>query len=199
MPTPHRRMAAWSSGQCHVQNQRVPARLRLSALCSQRCCSPWTTLAAWNLHARRGRPARLTCCCTHGTALCMRRAPGITVSTPLRKLTAKTRPMRHNVRAFSYTFFKQPPLTSSPWGWLRQFTSIPRAELAGLTAYVAQHRLPVGAADVAAAAAPRERAAPGAADGAADDDGDSEEAWPCGAAGDMPLLGTCTCTLLWYL
>ena len=70
---------------------------------------------------------------------------------------------------------------------LRQFTSIPRAELAGLTAYAAQHRLPVGAADVAAAAAPRERAAPGAADGAEDDEGGSEEAWP------FELLRICSC------
>ena len=62
----------------------------------------------------------------------------------------------------------------------RQFTSIPRAELAGLTAYAAQHRLPIGAADVAAATAPRERAAPGATD-CAEDDEDSEEAWPSGA------------------
>lgn len=77
--------------------------------------------------------------------------------------------------------------------WLRQFTSIPRAELAGLTAYAAQHRLPVGAADVAAAAAPRERAAPGAADGAEDDDGDSEEACPCRAFDNMSLLSRGAC------
>ena len=79
--------------------------------------------------------------------------------------------------------------------WPRQFTSIPRTELAGLTAYAAQHRLPLGAADVAAAAAPRERAAPGAADGAEDDDGDSEEARSCAAFDKMSLLGRCTCII----
>ena len=54
-----------------------------------------------------------------------------------------------------------------------QFTSIPRAELTGLAAYVSERRLPVGSADVAAVAAAR---AHGALRGpAGEDDEDSEE------------------------
>jgi len=55
-----------------------------------------------------------------------------------------------------------------------QFTSIPRAELTGLAAYVAERRLPVGAADVAAAAAARAHDA--VRSPAGEDDEDSEEA-----------------------
>ncbi|KAK9819373.1 hypothetical protein WJX81_008487 [Elliptochloris bilobata] len=59
-------------------------------------------------------------------------------------------------------------------GTTHEFTSIPRAELAGLTAYVAEQRLPVGTADVAAAAAPCARYC-NADDAPAEVDEDSEE------------------------
>ena len=63
-----------------------------------------------------------------------------------------------------------------------QFSSIPRSELPALSAYVAERRLPVGAADVAAAAAPR--AAATGADPAEEENEDSDEV----RCAPLPLL-----------